>query len=115
MNTKALEDLQLAENRQMCEALVASGDKSDVARKVVHKLEFISEYKKADLVEELEEKSFTINESFVTEEGYNGLLFECEDKVDIETIETLTLELIPLLDEHDARYGGWTTESVNVI
>jgi len=112
MNTKALETLQLAENRHICESLAVSGDNSAVSRMLVHKLEFISEYKKSDLVEELEEKGFTLNESFVTEEGYNGLMFQREDKVDIETIEALTLKLIQLLDEHDARYGGWTTEVI---
>jgi len=112
MNTKALETLQLAENRHICESLAVSGDNSAVSRMVVHKLEFISEYKKADLLEELEEKGFTLNESFVTEEGYNGLTFQREDKVDIETIEALTLKLILILDEHDARYGGWTTEVI---
>lgn len=112
MNTKALETLQLEENKQMCESLLASRDKSEIPRIVLHKLEFISEYKKPDLLEELEEKGFTVTESFVTEEGYNGLMFQRKDKVDSETIETLTLELIVLLDEHDARYAGWTTEVI---
>jgi len=113
MNAKALETVQLEENRQMCEVLVASGDKSDVPRILVHKLEFISEYKKSDLLEELIEQGFTINETFVTEEGYNGLMFQREDKTERNTIEVLSIELITLLDEHDARYGGWTTEVIN--
>ena len=112
MNTKALEILQLEENRQMCVALVEAGDKSDISRIVIHKLEFISEYKKSDLLESLEEKGFTIGARFVTEEGYNGLMFERADKTQNDVIEVLTLELISLLDEHDAHYGGWTTEVI---
>jgi len=112
MNAKALENLQLEENKQLCKVLVSSEDKGDVAHKVIHKLEFISEYKKVDLLQELEEMGFTINKIFVTEEGYNGLMFQREDKVDLETMDALTLEMILLLDEHDARYGGWTTEVI---
>ena len=112
MTTKELEALQVNENKKLLEVLELSGDKSNVERLVAHKLEFISEYKKSDLLEELEEKGFRLNEIFVTEEGYNGLMFQREDKVDIETIEALTLKLIQLLDEHDARYAGWTTEVI---
>ena len=112
MNTKQLEILQLRENKEMCEILKASGDKSDVAHTLVHKLEFISEYKKSDLLEELEERGFVITESFVTEEGYNGLLFENQSTTELDSIQALTLWLIALLDEHDARYGGWITEVV---
>jgi len=112
MTTEALETLQLAENKHLCEDLVASGDRSNLARIIVHKLEFISEYKKSDLLEALEERGFTINETFVTEEGYNGLMFQREDITESHAIETLTLELIGLLDVHDARYGGWITQLV---
>ncbi|MBA1419731.1 MAG: hypothetical protein FAF03_02435 [Epsilonproteobacteria bacterium] len=76
------------------------------------KLEFISEYKRSDLLEELEDMGFEIMENFVTEEGYNGLLFKREDKTTFLEIENVTRELLVLLDEHDARYGGWTTEVI---
>ena len=55
MTTKELEHLQMLENEKVCSALKASGDDIEVARRIVHTLEFISEYKRRDLVEELEE------------------------------------------------------------
>jgi hypothetical protein len=109
MTTKVLEQLQLDENKAQLLTLKNLGDDSTLSRNIVHKLEFISEYKKRDLVNELEEQSFKICEEFVTEEGYNGMMFHKDDKTDAKSIETLTLLLIKLLDEHDARYGGWTT------
>jgi len=112
MNTQALETLQLEENKTLLASLKEAGDKSEVARIIVHKLEFISEYKKSDLLEELETLGFHVTEKFVTEEGYNGLMFQRENKTDDETIKQLSLQLIALLDEHDARYGGWITEVI---
>lgn len=112
MNTQALEALQLEENKTLLASLKEAGDKGDVARVIVHKLEFISEYKKSDLLEELEALGFTVTEKFVTEEGYSGLMFQREDTTEDENIEKLTLELIALLDVHDARYGGWITEVI---
>jgi len=112
MNTQALETLQLEENKTLLASLKEAGDKSEVARIIVHKLEFISEYKKSDLLEELEALGFQVTDKFVTEEGYNGLMFQREDKTDDETIKQLSLQLIALLDEYDARYGGWITEVI---
>ena len=112
MTMHELESIQLAENKRMCHALADTGDKSDMVHMIVHKLEFISEYKRSDLLEELEEKGFEVVEEFVTEEGYNGLLFQRQNKTTLEEIEEVTRELLVLLDEHDARYGGWTTEVI---
>lgn len=112
MNTHALEALQLEENKVLLASLKEAQDNSGVARMIVHKLEFISEYKKSDLLEELEALDFTVTDTFVTEEGYNGLMFQREDTTEDNVIEKLSLELIALLDEHDARYGGWITEVI---
>jgi len=109
MTTKELEHLQMLENEKVCEALKASGDDIAVARKIVHTLEFISEYKRRDLVEELEELGYGINEDFTTAKGYNGFTFEKDDNVTKENIDTLTQFLIALCDEHDAKYQGWST------
>jgi regulator of RNase E activity RraB len=105
-----LESIQLAENKRMCHALADAGDKSDTVHMIVHKLEFISEYKRRDLLDELEAKGFEVVEEFVTEEGYNGLLFQRENNTTHQEIDNMTRKLLVLLDEHDARYGGWTTE-----
>jgi len=109
MTTKELEHLQMIENEKVCSALKTSGDDIEIARKIVHTLEFISEYKRRDLIEELEELGYVINENFTTEEGYNGFTFEKDDTVTKENIDTLTLFLIELTDEHDAKYQGWST------
>jgi len=115
MTMHELEALQLEENKKLCHALLDAGDNSEEARMIVHKLEFISEYKRSDLLEELENAGFEIMENFVTEEGYNGFLFQREDKMTFIEIENVTRELLVLLDEHDARYGGWTTEKYKMI
>ena len=112
MTMHELEALQLAENKRICHALLTAGDKAETMHMIVHKLEFISEYKRNDLLEELEEKGFQIKDKFVTEEGYNGLLFQGTNKTTLEEIDALTLKLLVLLDEYDARYGGWTTEVI---
>lgn len=112
MTMYELEILQLEENKKLCDALISAGDKSDTLHTIVHKLEFISEYKRRDLIEELEEEGFTIGEDFVTEEGYNGFLFQRENKTTLHEIESITKQLLVLLDEYDSRYGGWTTEVI---
>ena len=112
MNMHELESLQLVENKRICSELLSVGDKTDVVRMIVHKLEFISEYKRNDLLEELEDRGFEIGDSFVTEEGYRGLLFQRLNKTTLKEIDALTLELLVLLDEYDAHYGGWTTEVI---
>ena len=109
MTTKELERLQMLENEKVCESLKSSEDDIEVARKIVHTLEFISEYKRRDLIEELEEPGFMINEDFTTEEGYNGFTFEKDDNVTKENIDMLTLFLITLCDEYDAKYQGWSS------
>ena len=112
MTTKELEDLQMRENKKVCQEIKDSGDIVELPRNIVHKLEFISEYKRRDLVEELEENGFIINDNFVTEEGYNGFTFARDDSVANDSIDALTLFLIELADEHDAKYQGWTTSIV---
>lgn len=113
MTMHELESLQLEENKKLCNTLLDAGDNSEVTRMIVHKLEFISEYKRSDLLEELEEEGFEIRENFVTEEGYNGLMFQRENRTTLSEVEEVTQHLLVLLDEHDARYGGWTTAIVS--
>ena len=112
MTTKELENWQMLDNEKVCEALKASGDNVEMPRNIVHKLEFISDYKRRDLIEELEEIGFTIHDNFVTKKGYNGFTFSRDDSVTNENIDKLTLFLIELTDEHDAKYQGWSTSAV---
>ena len=112
MTTKELENWQMLENKKVCEKLKASGDNVELPRNIIHKIEFISDYKRRDLVEELEEIGFKMDDDFVTEKGYNGCTFSRDDIVSNASIDKLTLFLIALTDEHDAKYQGWTTSTV---
>ncbi len=100
---------QIIENHHLCDKLQADDDNLELSRVIEHKLQFISEYKKRDLIEELIEEGFQINNDLITEDGYSGFTFERSDKPTHENMDALTLHLIDLLDVYDAKYDGWET------
>ena len=103
---------QIIENHHVCDKLKADGDNLELPRVIEHKLQFISEYKKRDLIEELEEEGFQINDDLTTEDGYSGFTFERIDIPTHENIDALTLHLIDILDIYDAKYDGWETSLI---
>lgn len=100
---------QMIENHHVCDKLKEAGSNLELPRVIVHKLQFISEYKKRDLIEELTEEGFQINDDLTTEDGYSGFTFERMDRPTYENIDALTLHLIAVLDIYDAKYDGWET------
>ena len=72
-----------------------------------HKLTFQSEFKKASLIEDLEEEGFDIEDEFVNSEGYNGLYFSRKDLIGLENMDKLTIYLKQFLKIYDALYEGW--------
>ncbi len=103
---------QIIENHHVCDKLKEDGDNLDLPRIIEHKLQFISEYKKRDLIEELTEGGFQINDDLTTEDGYSGFTFERSDKPTYENMDALTLYLIDVLDVYDAKYDGWETSLI---
>lgn len=103
---------QMIENHHVCDKLKAAGRNLELPLVIVHKLQFISEYKKRDLIEELTDEGFQINDDLTTEDGYSGFTFERIDKPTYENIDALTLHLIDVLDIYDAKYDGWETSSI---
>ena len=103
---------QMIENHYVCDKLKEAGSNLELPRIIVHKLQFISEYKKRDLIEELTEEGFQINDDLTTEDGYSGFTFERMDTPTYENMDALTLHLIAVLDIYDAKYDGWETSSI---
>lgn len=100
----SLEQWQSIENLLLCDN-IEDLEQEQVLR---HKLTFQSEYKKASLIEDLEdEEGFEIEEEFTNNEGYKGLYFRRMDKVGLEDIEALTSYLKKFLKIYDALYEGW--------
>ena len=97
-----MEQWQGIENSLLC-------DKADNYNEEIlkHKLTFQSEFKKASLIEDLEEEGFEIEEEFVNSEGYNGLYFSRKDMVGLENLDKLTIYLKQFLKIYDALYEGW--------
>ena len=107
-----VKEWQKIDNTKVCQQLLERGDDLERLRSIEHKLHFISEYKRRDLIESLEEEGFTIKEDFMTVDGFNGFTFEREDNVNIESINQVTAYLVEELDIHDAIYDGWETTLV---
>jgi len=108
----APKEWQMIENHHVCDKLKADASNLELPRTIVHKLQFISEYKKRDLIEELTEEGFQINDDLITEDGYSGFTFERIDKPTYDNIDALTLHLMDVLDVYDAKYDGWETSLI---
>ncbi len=103
---------QIIENHHVCDKLKEDDDNLELPRVIEHKLHFISEYKKRDLIEELTDEGFQINDTLTTEDGYSGFTFARIDNPTYEKMDELTLHLIDLLDIYDAKYDGWETSLI---
>jgi len=97
-----MEQWQSIENSLLCDKLEEY--KEEVLK---HKLTFQSEFKKASLIEDLEEEGFEIEEEFVNSEGYNRLYFSRKDLIGLENMDKLTIYLKKFLKIYDALYEGW--------
>jgi len=100
-----MQEWQSIENQVLSEALEDKGLDLDRPQTLKHKLTFQSEYKKASMIEDLEEEGFEIDQEFMNQEGYHGLYFLRQDK--IQDIETLSIYLKKFLKIYDAQYEGW--------
>ena len=103
---------QIIQNHKVCNSLKEQGDNLHLKRAIEHKLYFQSEYKKADLIEELERQGFKIGKALSSEDGYKGFTFFRIDKPFYHDIDELTLYLIDVAEEYDASYDGWETSVV---
>lgn len=98
-------------NHKVCDKLQEEGDDLQSPRLIEHTLTFISEYKKADLLEDLEEEGFEIKHEFTNDKGYKGLVFSRIDKPAHADIDTLSLYLADFVNIYDAIYEGWQTHA----
>ena len=103
---------QIIQNHKVCEQLKAKEDNLHLPRAIEHKAFFQSEYKKDDLIEQLLEEGFKVQDEISNEEGYKGISFYRIDKPFYHDIDELTLYLIDLLETYDAHYDGWETSIV---
>ena len=103
---------QIIQNHKVCDKLREQGDNLHLKRAIEHKLYFQSEYKKSDLIEELENQGFKIGKELSSEEGYKGFTFFRIDKPFYHDIDRLSLHLIDVAEEYDASYDGWETSVV---
>lgn len=109
-----VKEWQKIDNAKVCQQLLEGGDDLERLRLIEHKLHFISEYKRKDLIETLEDEGFTIKEDLMTVDGFNGFAFQREDTATIENINSVTAYLVEELDIHDAIYDGWETSIVSL-
>jgi hypothetical protein len=103
---------QIIQNHKVCDALKKQNDNLHLTRAIEHTLYFQSEYKKADLIEELEDMGFKINKELENDKGFKGFSFYRIDKPFYHDIDKLTLSLIDTLEIYDASYDGWETSVV---
>lgn len=103
----SMQEWQSIENQLLCQALADQGIDLSQKQTLKHKLTFQSEYKKASMIEDLEEEGFEIEKEFMNDEGYHGLYFMRQDKATLESIDTLSVYLKDFLKVYDAQYEGW--------
>lgn len=103
---------QLIQNHKVCDNLREQGDNLHLARAIEHKLFFQSEDKKELLIKTLEEQGFKVQDEITNEEGIKGVSFYRLDKPFYHDIDTLTFNLIDIVEAHDALYDGWETSVV---
>jgi hypothetical protein len=103
---------QIIQNHKACDALRAKEDNLHLKRAIEHKLFFINDRKKENLIAKLEAEGFKIQSDIENREGVKGLAFYRIDKPFYGDIDELTLYLIDTLESYGASYDGWETSVV---
>ena len=103
---------QIIQNHKVCDNLKKQGDNLHLARAIEHKLFFQSKDKKDKLISILEKDNFKINDNLTNKEGVEGIGFYRLDKPFYHNIDSITLTLIDIAQEHNAKYDGWETSVV---
>ncbi|MDQ7068066.1 MAG: DUF695 domain-containing protein [Sulfurimonas sp.] len=108
------QEWQIIQNHKACDSLKELGDVLQVPRAIEHKLFFVSDEKKEELLAALTKQEFKIKDEISNEEGVAGLSFYRIDTPFYYEIDKLTLELIELCEDYGASYDGWETSLVKV-
>jgi uncharacterized protein (TIGR01619 family) len=103
-------DMQTIQNRRVVERLTTSGDDLTQPRNVDHWLYFPSESSRSQLIAQVESEGFAI-EPFAAEKpdaefGF-GLRLSRSDRVDLETIDALAIDLFLRAEQCGGQYDGW--------
>ncbi|MBW8688141.1 DUF695 domain-containing protein [Chitinophaga rhizophila] len=102
-------------NEQVIRNLTESGDKLDKARRVDHWIYFLREEDRQQFEAYATKLGFSIGEKANNKDDQErplGLRIHRIDKVDLDTISKLTLELRQKASAHNGDYDGWETEVV---
>jgi hypothetical protein len=107
-----VKEWQIIQNHKACDALRAKEDNLHLKRAIEHKLFFINDRKKENLIAKLEAEGFKIQSDIENRECVKGLAFYRIDKPFYRDIDELTLYLIDMLESYGASYDGWETSVV---
>ncbi|MFN9880861.1 MAG: DUF695 domain-containing protein [Planctomycetota bacterium] len=106
-------DWQQIQNRQVIEQLVQHGDSLEKERMVFHWAYFPNESSREQFGDEVKRRGFEITdaseEASPDEANSFGIGFERIEKVDWESINQITLELLELAESLAGTYDGWET------
>jgi regulator of RNase E activity RraB len=103
---------QLIQNHKVCDNLREQGDTLYLPRAIEHSVYFGDMEQQKTLFEVLEARGFHIGKALKDKEGIQGQIFYRIDKPFYHDIDSLTLELIALLEKYSASYDGWETSVV---
>jgi regulator of RNase E activity RraB len=103
-------DMQSIQNRRVVERLTTSGDDLTQPRNVDHWLYFPSESSRSQFSTQVESEGFAV-EPFAAEKpdaefGF-GLRLSRSDRVDLETIDALAIDLFLRAEHCGGEYDGW--------
>ncbi|RPI90708.1 MAG: DUF695 domain-containing protein [Planctomycetaceae bacterium] len=108
-------DLQTIQNRRVVETLAESGDDLTEPRNVDHWAYFPSEHAREQFVSQLDGQGFTVKLSEVEEpdaEFRYGVHLIRRDRVDLDTIDALAIDLYLRASTCGGEYDGWEAPAV---
>lgn len=104
---------QQIHNQRVIEVLEKEGDPLTAPRPVSHWAYFPSAEKRAEFVRRVKAKGFKVTDEPENNEATTkcryGVILERTDRVDLQSINELTLDLFDLAQELGGEYDGWET------
>ena len=109
------EEIRFAGDMAVVEALANAGDEHSIPRQVDHCALFATEFARAKFIESIETQGFEVTEAESTEDEEHPFMVEFRrtDPVELGHINSVTVELEQLCEEHEGIYDGWATHVVH--
>ena len=104
------DEMQMIKNRHVLEVLEEHADTLEVPREVTHWAYFAAKEDRDAFVEAVEPFGYSVNkrDDSPGEKPFSAVL-KRQDKVDSDSIDEVTLQLLRLANHHNGEYDGWET------